>query len=131
MERGKRNRPAEDGPLALPPNSEAADKLKSPQSAQPGPSAIAFICARSFDEKPTSSFALWGNIEMLSISKIDSEDVGSDEPNVMLAADEIATLTDLMSRYDQVLVDIETLNSRLEELLKVESPKKEEEQAKG
>lgn len=68
---------------------------------------------------------------MLSISKIDSEDVGSDEPNVMLAADEIATLTDLMSRYDQVLVDIETLNSRLEELLKVESPKKEEEQAKG
>ncbi|MCY2986224.1 MAG: hypothetical protein NTY15_21560 [Planctomycetota bacterium] len=66
---------------------------------------------------------------MLSISKIGSEDAGSDEPNVMLAPDEIATLTDLMSRYDQVLVDIESLNSRLEELLKIESPKKEEEQA--
>lgn len=63
---------------------------------------------------------------MLSISKIGSEDAGSDEPNVLLAPDEIATLTDLMSRYDQVLVDIETLNTRLEELLKVESPKKEE-----
>ncbi len=67
---------------------------------------------------------------MLSISKIGSEDAGSDEPNVLLAPDEIATLTDLMGRYDQVLADIETLNSRLEELLKIESPKKEEEQAK-
>ena len=65
---------------------------------------------------------------MLSISKIGSEDAGSDEPNVLLAPDEIATLTDLMGRYDQVLADIETLNSRLEELLKIESPKKEEEQ---
>jgi hypothetical protein len=63
---------------------------------------------------------------MLSISNKGLEDAGSDEPNVMLDPDEIATLTDLMSRYDQVLIDIETLNGRLEELLKVESPKKEE-----
>ena len=131
MERGKRDRPAKHGASASPPESEPAEKSEGPQSSQPGPSAIAFICTRRCDEKPTSSFALLGNIEMLSISKFGSEDAGSDEPNVMLAPDEIATLTDLMSRYDQVLVDIETLNGRLEELLKVESPKKEEEPAKG
>ena len=68
---------------------------------------------------------------MLSISKIGLEDNVSDEPNVLLAPEEIATLTDLMSRYDQVLVDIETLNGRLEELLKIEGPKKEELGAEG
>jgi len=63
---------------------------------------------------------------MLSISKNGSEEACSDEPNVLLAPDEIATLTHLMSRYDQVLADVEILNNRLEELLKIESPKKEE-----
>jgi hypothetical protein len=68
---------------------------------------------------------------MLSISKIGSEDAGNDEHNVLLAPEEIATLTDLMSRYDQVLVDIDTLNGRLEELLRIEGPKKEVMEAKG
>jgi len=63
---------------------------------------------------------------MLSISKNGSEEACSDEANVLLAPDEIATLTHLMSQYDQVLANVEILNNRLEELLKIESPKKEE-----
>ena len=44
----------------------------------------------------------------------------NDEPNVALAPEEIATLTSLMTRYDQVLLDIDSLTERLEKLLERE-----------
>ena len=128
---GKREEPNKERALASPPTLEAFKKLKSTQSSQPGLSAFAFICLHGCDENSKSSFALLGNIEMLSILKTDSEDASSDESNVSLAPDEIATLTDLMGRYDEVLADIEILNCRLEELLKIEGPKKEEGSDKG
>ena len=46
----------------------------------------------------------------------------ADEPNLALAPEEIATLTSLMHRYDQLLVEMDNLNQRIEELLKLESP---------
>jgi hypothetical protein len=45
-----------------------------------------------------------------------------DEPNVVLAPEEIATLGALMSQYDQLLADMDNLNSQIETLLKAESP---------
>jgi allophanate hydrolase subunit 1 len=45
----------------------------------------------------------------------------NDEPNVALAPEEIATLTSLMVRYDQVLLDIDSLTDRLENLLERET----------
>ncbi len=44
------------------------------------------------------------------------------EPNLALAPEEIATLSTLMNRYDLLLVEMDNLNQRLEELLKLESP---------
>ncbi len=41
----------------------------------------------------------------------------NDEPNVSLAPEEIATLTSLMIRYDQLLLDIDSLTDRLQNLL--------------
>ncbi len=54
---------------------------------------------------------------MLSIANFSSEESVSDEPNVALAPEEIATLTSLMERYDQVLLDIDALNDRLQQLV--------------
>lgn len=45
-----------------------------------------------------------------------------EEPNVVLAPEEIATLGSLMSQYDQLLVDMDDLNSQIETLLKAELP---------
>ena len=45
-----------------------------------------------------------------------------EEPNLALAPEEIATLSTLMNRYDLLLVEMDNLNQRLEELLKLESP---------
>ena len=61
---------------------------------------------------------------MPSIANADTASVFLDEVNIPLAPEEIATLTSLMERYGQVLLDIDTLNGRLQELLDVESPRK-------
>jgi hypothetical protein len=45
-----------------------------------------------------------------------------DDANLSLAPEEIATLSSLMSRYDRLLVEMDALSEKLEELLKVESP---------
>ena len=45
-----------------------------------------------------------------------------DEPNVVLAPEEIATLGSLMSQYDHLLAEMDDLNLQLETLLKSESP---------
>jgi len=45
-----------------------------------------------------------------------------EEANLALAPEEIATLSSLMNRYDLLLVEMDHLNQRLEELLKQESP---------
>lgn len=45
-----------------------------------------------------------------------------EEPNLALALEEIATLSTLMNRYNLLLVEMDNLNQRLEELLKLESP---------
>lgn len=50
------------------------------------------------------------------------EESQSDEPNLVLDPEEIATLSSLMHRYDKLLVEMDTLNERLEELLQAESP---------
>ncbi|MEQ1830702.1 MAG: hypothetical protein ABL921_32420 [Pirellula sp.] len=44
-----------------------------------------------------------------------------EDSNVALAPEEIATLSSLMGRYDQLLLEMDTLSERLEELLKIES----------
>ncbi len=54
---------------------------------------------------------------MLSIVNVSSEETVSDELNVALAPEEIATLSSLMERYDQVLLDIDALNGRLQEMV--------------
>lgn len=48
-----------------------------------------------------------------------------EEPNVVLAPDEIATLSSLMGQYDQLLEDMDNLNLQLESLLKAELPPSE------
>lgn len=45
-----------------------------------------------------------------------------EEPNVVLAPEEIATLGSLMSQYDQLLADMDHLNSQIEMLLNSEPP---------
>ena len=45
-----------------------------------------------------------------------------EEPNVVLAPEEIATLGSLMSQYDQLLADRDAQNLQIETLLKAESP---------
>jgi hypothetical protein len=45
-----------------------------------------------------------------------------EEPNAVLAPEEIATLGSLMSQYDQLLADMDELNLQIETLLKAESP---------
>ena len=62
---------------------------------------------------------------MLSLANTAAFETQGDEPNITLAPEEIATLTSLMESYDQVLVDIDALNVRLQELLEMESPKSE------
>ncbi len=61
---------------------------------------------------------------MLSIANAVTASVFLDEVNIALAPEEIATLTSLMERYGQVLLDIDVLNGRLQELLDIESPPK-------
>ena len=61
---------------------------------------------------------------MLSIADAVPASVFWDEVNVALAPEEIATLTSLMERYGQLLLDIDVLNERLQELLDFESPPK-------
>ena len=61
---------------------------------------------------------------MPSIANTVTASVFLDELNVALAPEEIATLTSLMERYGQVLLDIDVLNGRLQELLDIESPPK-------
>lgn len=61
---------------------------------------------------------------MLSIASGTQSELASEEPNVFLAPDEIASLTSLMQQYDQVLVEIDTINARLQELLDIEGPTK-------
>jgi hypothetical protein len=53
---------------------------------------------------------------------ISHKEFSPDEPNVALAPEEIATLSTLMQRYDQLLAEMDALNAQLEEVLKVESP---------
>ena len=63
---------------------------------------------------------------MLSISNTSITDTTpaaesiNDELNVALAPEEIATLTSLMIRYDHLLLDIDSLTERLQELLDLE-----------
>ena len=49
---------------------------------------------------------------------------GTDEPDVLLAPKEIATLTSLMRRYEELLLEMDHLNDSLEELLNAECPPK-------
>ncbi len=69
---------------------------------------------------------------MLSIAQLpvlnvsNAPEIQNEEPNVALAPEEIATLASLMDRYDQVLLDIDLLTDRLEELLKTESVSRKE-----
>ena len=70
------------------------------------------------------------NVENSSVASISEslelvtpvESVQTDEPNVALAPEEVAALSSLMQRYDQLLVEMDTLNARLEEMLQLESP---------
>ncbi len=103
--------------------ADSVGRIKTAQSLQPGLTAIALITPNRCDEKSDSSFALSGNIEMLSIAKASDSETQGDEPNLTLAPEEIATLTSLMESYDQVLVDIDALNDRLQELLDMEGSK--------
>ena len=68
---------------------------------------------------------------MLSISNLPVSDATpatettNEDPNLALAPDEIATLTSLMESYVQVLLDIDALTDRLQNLLATEGGKKE------
>ncbi|HUP81407.1 MAG TPA: hypothetical protein VM260_22840 [Pirellula sp.] len=59
---------------------------------------------------------------MLSIATTVSVGTSSDYENVAFAPEEIATLGSLMERYDQVILDLDSLNDRLQELLGIEIP---------
>ena len=66
------------------------------------------------------------SIAALPVSEITpATETTNDHSNLALAADEIATLASLMNRYDQVLLDIDLLTDRLQELLETEGGKKE------
>jgi hypothetical protein len=58
------------------------------------------------------------NLHELRLMELDVRD----EANIPLAPEESATLTSLISRYDQLLIEVDALNLRIEELLKCESP---------
>ena len=68
---------------------------------------------------------------MLSISNLPVSDATpatettNEDPNLALAPDEIATLTSLMESYDQVLLDIDSLTERLQNLLETEGGRRE------
>ena len=57
---------------------------------------------------------------MLSIVNTAALEHLGDEPNLTLAPEEIATLTSLMESYDSLLLEIDALNGRLQELLNME-----------
>ena len=59
---------------------------------------------------------------MLSIATTATVGTSSDYENVAFAPEEIATLSELMERYDRVMLDLDSLNDRLQELLGIESP---------
>lgn len=59
---------------------------------------------------------------MLSIDTAVTACTPSEYENVAFAPDELATLSSLMERYDQVMLDLDSLNGRLQELLDIESP---------
>ena len=66
------------------------------------------------------------SIADLPVSEITpATETTNDHSNLALAPDEIATLASLMNRYDQVLLDIDLLTDRLQELLETEGGKKE------
>jgi len=73
---------------------------------------------QSFGESAIAS-SLQQDLSPASLAKEVSE---LDELNLALAPEEIATLNSLVKRYDQVLLDIDALNVRLQELLAIESP---------
>jgi len=73
---------------------------------------------QSFGESAIAS-SLQQALSQASLAKEVSE---LDELNLALAPEEIATLNSLVKRYDQVLLDIDALNVRLQELLGIESP---------
>lgn len=73
---------------------------------------------QSFGESAIAS-SLQQDLSPASLAKEVSE---LDELNLALAPEEIATLNSLVKRYDQVLLDIDALNVRLQELLGIESP---------
>ena len=73
---------------------------------------------QSFGESANAS-NLQQDLSPASLAKEVSE---LDELNLALAPEEIATLNSLVKRYDQVLLDIDALNVRLQELLGIESP---------
>jgi len=73
---------------------------------------------QSFGESAIAS-SLQQALSQASLAKEVSE---LDELNLALAPEEIATLNSLVKRYDQVLLDIDALNVRLQELLAIESP---------
>ena len=58
---------------------------------------------------------------MLSFVNASALEQPGDEPYLTLAPEEIATLTSLMESYDSVLLEIDALNYRLQELLDLES----------
>ncbi len=59
---------------------------------------------------------------MLSIANTAQTELASDESTLSLAPEDLASLTQLMKQYDQVLLDIDALNDRLQEFLSHESP---------
>lgn len=50
------------------------------------------------------------------------EAASDDEPNIALAPEEIATLSSLVRRYDELLIEVDALNQQIEDLLKAETP---------
>ena len=59
-------------------------------------------------------------LSIINSAALDHLDLACDEPNLTLAPEEIATLTSLMGSYDSLLLEIDALNGRLEELLNLE-----------
>jgi hypothetical protein len=60
-------------------------------------------------------------LEILTLPSIDSSE--PDLANIALAPEEIATLTSLMDRYDEVLKEVDRLNAEIESLLAIETVK--------
>jgi hypothetical protein len=53
----------------------------------------------------------------------ESTQLESDDPNIALAPDEVATLESLIGRFDQVIQDLDVLNNQIETLLAQETIK--------